>query len=454
MAQVDYLRPYAWLLPPQYQTGSLAEYRLPPEVRYIVIDGGRGSGKSFHTSDALMLQALTMPGGILYARYTLVAADQSIIPEFTDKMDRHEVRGYFNVTSQEITSVTTNATIYFRGIHQASKNQVARLKSIPDLRVFVLDEGQELDDESQFDVIDLSLRSVRYQNLIIIIWNPTDVRHWIWRRFFSSRGVAWNFNGIHGDTCYIHTDYTQNVHNLSDSFLTRAERAKLERPAYYRNIFLGEPATQSAGLIYRNWQQIDEDEYPEGLPQWWGNDWGFSDDPDALVRMCYDPVTGTLYVREVMYESGRLARDVARAVLEDASRLVHHYEARKDERGRVVKDREGNPVQDPVPYQPQDCLVYCDPARPEGIAELRRIYSIAAVGAVNRDKSGRIGWLQAFRVKYVGDNIAKEVEEYSWKPDPHDRNHNLDEPQDGNDHCMDAINYGAFTHLHRLGVSL
>lgn len=55
-------------------------------------------------------------------------------------------------------------------------------------------------------------------------------------------------------------------------------------------------------------------------------------------------------------------------------------------------------------------LVYCDPARPDCIQELRMQYGINAVPGINRDKVGRIGYLHGFKVRYVGKDIGEEAE--------------------------------------------
>lgn len=177
------------------------------------------------------------------------------------------------------------------------------------------------------------------------------------------------------------------------------------------------------GLIYTRWEEIPAAQYPHHLEQWYGNDWGYGGDPNALVRMCFDAVTQTLYLWEVCCTQ-LITTDVARRIKEDAQTIG---------------------------YEPSDCVVYCDPARPDNIVQLRRS-DISAVKAVNRDKAGRISYLQGFRVKYVGENIRKEVQAYSWQPHPQDTQRYTDKPQDGNDHCMDAISYGAVTHLRRLGI--
>jgi hypothetical protein len=164
-------------------------------------------------------------------------------------------------------------------------------------------------------------------------------------------------------------------------------------------------------------------------------------------------VTGTAYIRELLYRTGMLARDIAGVVTEDCRHLVKTRRVLRDAYGDVERDADGNPKTEAVYYKPSDCVVYCDPARPEGIAELRTIYGISAVPAINQDKTGRIGWMQGLRVKYVGEHIRNEVVAYSWTPDPHDSSRYTDTPQDGNDHILDASNYALFTHLHRVGLA-
>ena len=78
-------------------------------------------------------------------------------------------------------------------------------------------------------------------------------------------------------------------------------------------------------------------------------------------------------------------------------------------------------------------------------------YGINALPGINRDKVGRIGYLQGFRVNYVGDAIREEAETYSWEPSKEDEDVFTDVPQDGGDHAMDAASYGT-THLRRLGI--
>lgn len=393
---------------------------LPAKVRYKIIYGGRGSAKSFTVASALLRRTYEDGYNILFTRWTMTSAKDSVIPEFKEKMARMEVEEHFHELRTSVQNLGTGAKVLFRGLKQGSKNQVAKMKSLFGIKIWVLDEAQELVDETIFDTIDNSIRDANTTNEVWLVLNPTDVNHWIYRRFFKEAGVQQGFNGIQGNVEYICTTYLDNKKHLDQGFIDKAERLKETNYEKYCNIYLGHWMQKKEGLIYKNWKRIEEKDYPNALPQWYGNDWGYGGDPNALVRMCFDPLTRILYVREVAYKQ-MLVSDVVRELLEDARTIG---------------------------YEASDCLVYCDPARPDNIAELRRM-GVSAVGGVNRDKSGRIGYLQGFTVYYVGDNIEREQREYSWIPHPDNPEMFTDKPQDGNDHAMDAINYGSVTHLRR-----
>ena len=59
----------------------------PAKVRYKVITGGRGSGKSFVISSALVRRTYDDDFNILFTRWTMESAKDSVIPEFKDKME-------------------------------------------------------------------------------------------------------------------------------------------------------------------------------------------------------------------------------------------------------------------------------------------------------------------------------------------------------------------------------
>ena len=393
--------------------------------RYRVITGGRGSGKSTAVSTATVCDTYRDSYTTLYTRYTLVSAEISVIPEYTDKVVLLRKLRDFRVTQESVINRGSKGKIYFKGIRSSSGNQTARLKSIPKLRRFLCDEAQELPSESEFDVIDLSIREKDAPNQVDLVLNPSDIHHWIYRRFFKAPGVPYDFNGIVDDVQYIHTTWEDVKEYLHPSFIAKAEKCRRENPDKYYNIYDGGWAIKREGLIYPRWEETTLAEIPLGLDWWFANDWGYSGDPDALLRMAFDPLTRTLYIVEVMYSTGKLPKDVAAAMRRECEACGLDFD---------------------------QMAVFCDPARPDSIAELRTQYGVNSYPGINRDKPGRIGYLQGFRVKYVGAHIKEEVETYSWKPSPEDEDVFTDIPQDGGDHAMDAASYGT-TWLRRMGIA-
>ena len=272
--------------------------------------------------------------------------------------------------------------------------------------------------------MDQTIRSDEVDNEMWVIWNPPrDKNNWIYRRFFKEAGVDITFNGVKGNVTYIYVTYLENKQNLSQSFLDRAEEVKLKDYDKYLNEYLGIPVGFKEGQIYR-WTAMAESEWePTRQTLCYGVDWGYTNDQTAVVRVDYDYDTKTVYLKEVMYQKEVQPRDVAKAIKADMEvcHCGHHT------------------------------LVYCDPARPEHIAELRR-HNINACKAVNKNKAGRINYMQGFTVFYDGVDIGNEADNYSFKPHPQDKTTFTNEPMDGNDHLMDAANYGAVTHLRRLGI--
>ena len=123
-------------------------------TRYKIVTGGRGSGKSFAISSALVCDTYNDDFNTLFTRYTMVAAHDSIIPEFVDKVSLLQLDNDFHITRQDVLNKASGGGILFRGLMVSSKNQVARLKSIAKVKRLIIDEAQELVDEELFDTID------------------------------------------------------------------------------------------------------------------------------------------------------------------------------------------------------------------------------------------------------------------------------------------------------------
>lgn len=243
-------------------------FDTPDGVRYILIQGGRGSGKSFALSAAMATRAQMAAGWkILYTRYTITSAKDSIIPEFLEKVDLMGLSDGFAPTQKDVTHTGTGSELLFRGIKTSSGNQTAKLKSLQGVNVWVLDEAEELDDEDTFDTIDLSVRDGRHQNLVILCLNPSHKKHWIYRRFFVDTGVEPGFCGVAGNVLYIHTTYEDNRRNLPDDYCAIADRLKATNRVKWDHIWQGAWLDEMAGALW-TWNMINDYRInPDDMPQ-------------------------------------------------------------------------------------------------------------------------------------------------------------------------------------------
>jgi PBSX family phage terminase large subunit len=188
----------------------------------------------------------------------MVSAHISIIPEFLEKIELLNLHNDFEIKQTEIINIHTGSKILFRGIKTSQGTATANLKSIAGVTVWVLDEAEELTDKDTFDKIDLSIRAKHSPNQVMLILNPSYKTHWIYEHWFKE---------YRDDTLYIETSYLDNVANLSQSFIDRAESTKEQNIERYNHLFLGHWIEDAEGILW-NSQIIERSRIikrPEGL---------------------------------------------------------------------------------------------------------------------------------------------------------------------------------------------
>ena len=289
----------------------------------ILITGGRGSGKSFNAS--AFIERLTFEKSldrsfahtILYSRYTMVSAHMSIIPEMMEKIDMDGTGKYFRSTKTDIINRRSGGRIMFRGIKTSSGNQTAKLKSIHGITTFVCDEAEEWTNEQDFDKIMLSIRQKGIQNRIIIIMNPTDSNHFIYKKYIENTHKLVEIDGVpvqistHPNVLHIHTTYFDNLDHLSDEFLKEVRQMKEDNPEKYAHTVIGRWADVAEGAVFKKWGIVDE------FPQWCkkvgiGLDFGYSVDSTAAVRCGI--IDNALYLDEIDYRTGLLSTDIIKSL--------------------------------------------------------------------------------------------------------------------------------------------
>lgn len=164
------------------------------------------------------------------------------------------------------------------------------------------------------------------------------------------------------------------------------------------------------GNVYSSW--IAEEKRPEGfILKRYGVDFGFSNDPTAVVAV-YENEEKEIFVETMIYEKMLLTPEL----IEKLEKL-------------------------------EPALMVCDNARPEIIAEMKRsglraIGCDKTAGEKMNGKKYNIELVQRRIVHYLktDQDLEKEYLSYAWRR-KRSTGEWLDEPEDGNDHDLDALSY-------------
>lgn len=241
----------------------------------------------------------------------------------------------------------------------------------------------------------------RTEDFVIIDYNPTS-------KFWAHEELV---EGKHKSrTSFTILTYKDNE-ALSPQIIKNIESHKPkegEEPSNYWVVYgLGQIGTLE-GNVYSGWSEDTFDHIRKvGKLVRYGLDFGFSNDETALVAV-YDMGGDKLGLVEKLYRKGMLGSDY----------------------GEVFRRLKIDP----------NTLIVADAARPEIIAEIQK-EGFRCIGADKNPGSvlRGIDRVAQRQIIYSGNNLKREYLSYAWRKKR--SGEILDEPEDGNDHIMDAIRY-------------
>ena len=401
--------------------------------RYFLLTGGRASLKSSNVHEFIAKLTYQAGHGILFTRYTMTSAEKSIIPEFKNIVTRLGLAHHFHFTQNMVRNKGNDSFILFSGIKTSSGDQTANLKSIAGITTWVIEEGEDFQDEKAFNAIDDSIRAQSHQNRVIWIQNPTTKEHFIYNRMIAPRSRRINVEGYNVTVSdmpgieHIHSSYHIAREYLDQSWLekTEAYRIKAEddhalwlasegkeglekhRSHYYHN-YIGGWLEKAEGVIFENWQ---EGPFDDTLPHVYGLDFGYFPDPTAMVRIAVDEKRKLIYLEELAYEHKLSTEEIITLARQAIS-------------------------------QPR-ALIVADSAEKRTIADMARA-RLNVIPAVKGPDSVRAGLVKMqdyeIVVHHGGHNLKKELNNYVWN----DKKSTT--PVDDYNHLIDAARY-AFMRL-------
>jgi phage terminase large subunit len=368
------------------------------DKRFVIHNGGSRSGKTYAILQYLIYTALNTDQSkalhITIARKWLPSLKDSAMLDFFEILDSWNFYDEASHHKTDLKYVLNGHTFKFL----ATGDQPERLRSMKRDILYVV-EVQELSKEEWRQL------NLRTTTQVFCCYNPSMSDHWIYD-LEDNRAE---------DVAVFVTTYKDNKF-LSDVQKHEIEMLQKTDPEAFRVYGEGKRASTNKGRIYKGWEDVSE--LPEG-GAFFSVDFGFFPDPTVILKVV--SANESIYAKELAYSTKMMDEDIIMTL-----RNAHYM---------------GEPI-------------YCDHNQKQTIEQLKR----AGFNAVEAKKGNNsiiegINFLKRANVFIHKDskNLRKEYESYSWKLkrgfDPDDENAYEQFPEDKNNHAMDAIRMGYYSHF-------
>jgi phage terminase large subunit len=370
--------------------------------RYLVLCGGRGSGKSEFAARKIFSRCWNQgKHRFLILRKVRKTCGVSVIKVFQVLLRGYGVIFEYNKSDHAIRFKARNGTtneLLFDGLDEPEK-----IKSIKGITSMWIEETTEF-TSSEFVEVDLCLREPgpSYKQ-IILSFNPDEMlAPWLKKRFFDS---------IDPDACvHVSTIKDNPIPSMRNDY--RKQLSLLTDEALKKIYLFGQWAAPKGRIYDWDVQALPKDIAFDDI--FYGGDFGYSVNPAALIKIYRK--ADEFWVQEIIYETGLTNQDIGTKMITDPE------------------------IDIKLPN-------YWDSAEGKSVEEIHRM-GINAIPAPKGPDSVRTGidYLKAKKIHIICGslNIIREAGRYKWRED---KNGNpLPEPVKFDDHAMDAIRYGIYTH--------
>lgn len=383
--------------------------------RYKGVHGGRGSAKSWSIVDALLIKAAQKPLRILCCREIQNSIKQSVKRLIDDRIKALGLENFYSSLDTEIRGLNGSLFV-FAGL----RSNPDSIKSMEGIDIAWVEEAQRVSQNS----IDILTPTIRKEGSEIwFSWNPEEQSDPVDQLF---RGK----NGAPPDSIIIEANFEDNP------FFPEVLRKDLEwdqkrDPDKYAHVWKGKYRKNSEARVFRNWI-VEEFETPADALFRFGADWGFSVDPNVLIRQWVDVKQKKLYIDYEAYEVGCEIDETPALFAGNCpydKKDVRYWENKKNRPG----------IPGALKWN-----IRADSARPETISYMRK-RGFKIVGATKGPGSIEDGitFLKSYdivihpRCKHTID----EMTFFSFKIDPH-TGEVLPVLMDKKNHVIDSCRYG------------
>lgn len=383
-------------------------------VRFRVLKGGRGSGKSHGFAEELIERMAARKTRVLCCREIQKSIRDSVKALLVKKIKELYYEADFDVLDTEIRHKRTGSLATFVGL----RTNIESVKSTEDVDIAYVSEARTV-SQTSWEVLTPTIRNEGSE--IWADYNPKDEKDPVDAMFAGKDGPP-------PGSIVRHINYTDNKH-FPEVLRREMEYDKRRDPEKYQHVWLGQHKKNSEARVFKNVRVEHVPTPPPNTVLRFGADWGFSVDPSVLLRMWLDG--RTLYIDREAYRVG--------CETEDLPKLFAGREG-------ALPGEEWTPALEATYPGIEDAKkwpITADSARPETISAMnRRGFRVQparkGAGSINEG----IEWLQSYDI--VIDPQCKHAEyeftSFAFKIDPL-TNQVLPVLEDKDNHLIDAARY-------------
>lgn len=350
------------------------------------------SGKSWTAARCLLIKALEDKIRVLCTRQLQTSIKDSVHKLLSDSISEMGLSEQFDITKDAIRAENGSEFI-FKGL----QNNTNEIKSIEGINYCWVEEAQSVSNDSW----DILIPTVRQEGSEIwVTFNPDREEDATYQRFVKNTPP---------DAIVELVNYYDNPW-FPEVLKREMEYDKSVDYGKYEHVWLGKTVINTEAQVYNGKFELKEFQTPDNVTFYYGADWGFANDPTALVR-CFIQ-DQCLYID---YESG----------------------------GIGVEFEELPALFDKIP-ESRKWEIRADSARPETISYMtRQGFRTVACPKWKGSVEDGIEYIRSFRRIYVHPRCKHTYEEFKFYSYKTDKNTGdiLPIVLDKNNHYMDGLRY-------------
>ena len=270
--------------------------------REKVLEGGRGSAKSYSFADALLVKCAFAPLLVLCARETQRSIKDSVHKLLINRINVLGLSDYFKIQRDLITS-KCGSEIIFKGL----RHNIAEIKSTEGIDICWVEEAEKVSEESWITLIP----TIRKEGSEIWISFNQESENSATRERFITNPAPYCISA--------HLTYRDNKY-FPDVLRKLMEYDRVNDPEKYEHVWEGKLKKYHDALIFTKVFK-EEFEAPKCVNFYYGCDWGFSNDPMAIARMFI--IGRVLYIDYEFYAIG-VENTELHAAFETIPEIRHH----------------------------------------------------------------------------------------------------------------------------------